>query len=399
MNRPEWTIILVGCVACLTSGALQSIGIVLLIEMVNFTAFAVAGSKLTQRVRSKAFTCLLRQEVAYFDEPENSSGALCARLSSDAMALQEMSGTRLSIIVETFSMLAFGISLGFYFSWHLTLIVCVVLPIIIAGCVLDIYLQMKVSDATGLALQCASSVDFRGEIEFDQVKFIYPSRPKTSILNNLQLTIKSGQRVALVGPSGCGKSTIAQLIERFYDVTRGQLHLDGIDIRQLNIKWIRSRLGLVSQEPVLFGMTIAKNIAYGKENISMEEIMDAANKANIHSFIQQLPEGYETNVGRKGSQMSGGEKQRIAIARILVRRPKVLILDEATSAMDSYNEQVVQEALERAQDEDPSRTSVIIAHRLSTIRSCDVICVIGKGRVMESGTHAELIQQRGVYYQ
>ncbi|CAF4920953.1 unnamed protein product, partial [Rotaria socialis] len=192
MNRPEWTIILVGCVACLTSGALQSIGIVLLIEMVNafeyctyaqrshqvimiallflllsvgclfirfiqFTAFAVAGSKLTQRVRSKAFTCLLRQEVAYFDEPENSSGALCARLSSDAMALQEMSGTRLSIIVETFSMLAFGISLGFYFSWHLTLIVCVVLPIIIAGCVLDIYLQMKVSDATGLALQCASS--------------------------------------------------------------------------------------------------------------------------------------------------------------------------------------------------------------------------------------------------
>ncbi|CAF4877210.1 unnamed protein product, partial [Rotaria socialis] len=371
----------------------------LFIRFIQFTAFAVAGSKLTQRVRSKAFTCLLRQEVAYFDEPENSSGALCARLSSDAMALQEMSGTRLSIIVETFSMLAFGISLGFYFSWHLTLIVCVVLPIIIAGCVLDIYLQMKVSDATGLALQCASSVDFRGEIEFDQVKFIYPSRPKTSILNNLQLTIKSGQRVALVGPSGCGKSTIAQLIERFYDVTRGQLHLDGIDIRQLNIKWIRSRLGLVSQEPVLFGMTIAKNIAYGKENISMEEIMDAANKANIHSFIQQLPEGYETNVGRKGSQMSGGEKQRIAIARILVRRPKVLILDEATSAMDSYNEQVVQEALERAQDEDPSRTSVIIAHRLSTIRSCDVICVIGKGRVMESGTHAELIQQRGVYYQ
>ncbi|CAF3394673.1 unnamed protein product, partial [Rotaria socialis] len=176
-------------------------------------------------------------------------------------------------------------------------------------------------------------------------------------------------------------------------------HLDGIDIRQLNIKWIRSRLGLVSQESVLFGMTIAKNIAYGKENISMEEIMDAANKANIHSFIQQLPEGYETNVGRKGSQMSGGEKQRIAIARILVRRPKVLILDEATSAMDSYNEQVVQEALERAQDEDPSRTSVIIAHRLSTIRSCDVICVMGKGRVMESGSHAELIQQRGVYYQ
>ncbi|CAF4592421.1 unnamed protein product, partial [Rotaria socialis] len=124
----------------------------------EFTAFAVAGSKLTQRVRSKAFTCLLRQEVAYFDEPENSSGALCARLSSDAMALQEMSGTRLSIIVETFSMLAFGISLGFYFSWHLTLIVCVVLPIIIAFCVLDIYLQMKVSDATGLALQRASSV-------------------------------------------------------------------------------------------------------------------------------------------------------------------------------------------------------------------------------------------------
>ncbi|CAF4068363.1 unnamed protein product, partial [Rotaria sordida] len=183
-------------------------------------------------------------------------------------------------------------------------------------------------------------VDFRGEIKFDQVKFIYPSRPTSIILNKFQLNIKPSQRVALVGASGCGKSTIIQLLERFYDVTSGQLFLDGIDIRQLNLQWVRSHFGLVSQEPILFDLTIAENIAYGLENVSMEDIINAARKANIHQFIEQLPQGYETKVGLKGSFLSGGEKQRIAIARVLLRRPKVLLLDEATSAMDSYNEQI-----------------------------------------------------------
>ncbi|CAF5071956.1 unnamed protein product, partial [Rotaria sp. Silwood1] len=152
------------------------------------------------------------------------------------------------------------------------------------------------------------------------------------------------------------------------------------------------------QEPILFDLTIAENITYGLENISTEDIINAAKRANIHQFIEQLPQGYETKAGLKGSFLSGGEKQRIAIARVLIRRPKVLLLDEATSAMDSDNEHLVQETLEQAQTEDSSRTSLIIAHRLSTIRSCDLICVLDGGHIVESGTHTELIQRRGVYY-
>ncbi|CAF2152061.1 unnamed protein product [Rotaria magnacalcarata] len=241
-------------------------------------------------------------------------------------------------------------------------------------------------------------LDFRGEIEFNQVYFAYPTRPTSGILNNFRLLVKPGQRVALVGPSGCGKSTVIQLLERFYDVNRGQLLFDGIDIRELNIQWIRSQLGLVSQEPVLFDLTIAENITYNLKNVPFEDIIDAATQANIHDFILRLPQGYETKVGLTGSKMSGGEKQRIAIARVLVRRTKVLLLDEVTSAMDSHNEHIVQQTLERVQTSDATRTSIIIAHRLSTIRSCDLICLIDEGRIVESGTHTELIQKLGAYY-
>ncbi|CAF3163413.1 unnamed protein product [Rotaria sp. Silwood2] len=201
-----------------------------------------------------------------------------------------------------------------------------------------------------------------------------------------------------IGASGCGKSTIIQLLQRFYDVTSGRILLNGTDIRELNLHWVRSQFGLVSQEPILFDLTIAENIAYGLENVSVEDIINAASTANIHHFIEQLPQGYETKVGLKGSFLSGGEKQRIAIARVLLRQPKVLLLDEATSAMDSQNEQIVQEALEKAQREDPSRTSIIIAHRLSTIRSSDLICVLDRGHIVESGTHTELTQRCGAYY-
>ncbi|CAF3857358.1 unnamed protein product, partial [Rotaria sp. Silwood1] len=259
----------------------------------------------------------------------------------------------------------------------------------------DLFDRKPVIDNTSTKGQ--ELVDFRGELQFDQVKFVYPSRSKSVILDKFQFHVKPSQRVALVGTSGCGKSTIIQLLERFYDVTSGQILLDGIDIRQLNLHWIRSQFGLVSQEPVLFDLTIAENIAYGLENVSMEEIVNAARRANIHEFIEQLPQGYETKVGPKGSFLSGGEKQRVAIARVLIRRPKVLLLDEATSAMDSYNEQIIQQTLERAQTEDPSRTSLIITHRLSTIRSCNLICVLDRGHIVESGTHAELVQRRGAY--
>ncbi|CAF4536599.1 unnamed protein product [Rotaria sp. Silwood1] len=181
--------------------------------------------------------------------------------------------------------------------------------------------------------------------------------------------------------SGCEKSTIIQLLERFYGVTSGQL----VSISS-------------TQEPVLFDLTLAKNITYGLENASMIDIINAASTANIHQLIDQLPQGYETKVGLKGSFLSGDEKQRIAIARARIHRPKVLPLNEATSSMDSYNEQLLQVALEQAQTEDFSRTLLIIAHRLSTIRSCDLICVLDRGHIMESGIHTEMTRERGVYY-
>ncbi|CAF1373078.1 unnamed protein product [Rotaria sp. Silwood1] len=518
MNSPEWITILIGCIACVLNGAAQPLFAVLLAKIVDafkycsiserrhhvlitsciflllgvlllilrffqYTAFAIAGSKLTQRIRSKAFACLLRQEVAYFDRPENSSGAICARLSSDASAIQQMTGTRLGVICEAIALSFFGILFGCLISWPLTLIISGPLFIVCLVAYGDLCLRKWLNQQSGKIIGRASTlavevihnmrtikqlliekevlrqyselmheiiletfdtifngiwysldtrpssiamsisaaeqffdlfdrkpaidntstegqelVDFRGEIKFDQVKFIYPTRPTSIIFDKFQLNIKPRQHVALVGASGCGKSTIIQLLERFYDVTSGRILLDEIDIRQLNLQSVRSQFGLVSQEPILFDLTIAENIAYGLENVSMEDIIHAASRANIHQFIDRLPQGYETKVGSKGSFLSGGEKQRIAIARILLRRPKILLLDEATSAMDSYNEQIIQEALAQAQSEDPSQTSLTIAHRLSIICSCDLLCVLDKGHIVERGTHTELIQRRGVYY-
>ncbi|CAF1432493.1 unnamed protein product [Adineta steineri] len=516
----------------ITSGLFILLGAAFMIlHFFQFVTFGIAGAKLVSRLRLKAFACLLRQEVAYFDRPENSSGAICTQLSSNAAAIEDMAGSRLGVICEGLSMSTFGFLLGFFYNWELTIIIAIPFVILLIANVMQIRLSSWLKtqsdriycQASTLAVEVLTNMrtvkqlsmenevlrqysnmidqvlrmswrpealfatvfglywmmdslilgllywralvlvenneldmndiviisafgifalgsikvagmlarrigasfaaahaffdlfdriptidngsnkgqkltNFSEETEFNQVKFIYPSRPTVLVLNKLQLSIKSGQRIALVGASGCGKSTIIQLLERFYDVTNGQLTLDGVDIRKLNIQWLRSCLGVVSQEPILFDLTIAENIAYGLENIPMDEIVLAATKANIHQFIQQLPQGYETKVGVKGSFLSGGEKQRIAIARVLIRRPKILLLDEATSAMDPYNERIVQEALDQAQTEDSSRTSIIIAHRLSTIRSCDVIHVLEMGRIVESGTHIELIQKGGIYY-
>ncbi|CAF4420485.1 unnamed protein product, partial [Rotaria sp. Silwood2] len=380
--------------ACVLNGAAQPMFAVLLAKTVDYTAFAISGSQLTQRIRSKAFACLLRQEVAYFDRSDNNSGAIYNRLSSDASAIQEMTGTRLGAICEALSMMFFGLLLGSFISWQLTLIAVGPLFIIAIVTYTDVRVRLWMNHQSNQIVERACTVrsnriasslsaakmffdlferiptidnsstegqeliDFRGEIKFDNVKFIYPTRPTSIILNQFQLDIKPSQRVALVGTSGCGKSTIIQLLERFYDTTSGQILLDGVDIRLLNIHWLRSHFGLVSQEPVLFDLTIAENIAYGLENVPMEHIINAARKANIHQFIDRLPQGYETKVGLKGSFLSGGEKQRIAIARILLRRPKVLLLDEATSAMDSHNEELVQEALEETITE--KKTSLLL---------------------------------------
>ncbi|KAK1415749.1 hypothetical protein QVD17_31535 [Tagetes erecta] len=240
----------------------------------------------------------------------------------------------------------------------------------------------------------------KGNIEFRNVDFSYPSRPDSPILQGLNLRVKAGKTIGLVGGSGSGKSTIISLIERFYDPVNGDILLDGHRIKGLNLKWLRSQMGLVNQEPVLFATSIKENILFGNEGVSADLVELAAKKANAHDFIIKLPESYETQVGQFGIQLSGGQKQRIAIARALLKEPKILLLDEATSALDSESERVVQEALDQAS---VGRTTIIVAHRLTTIRKADKIVVLQSGKVVESGSHEELMQKNngegGAYYQ
>ncbi|XP_021202654.1 ATP-dependent translocase ABCB1 isoform X2 [Bombyx mori] len=234
-----------------------------------------------------------------------------------------------------------------------------------------------------------------GNIELKDVVFHYPSRPDVPVLKGVNLRVKRGQSVALVGHSGCGKSTIIQLISRYYDVIDGNVCIDGNDVRQLSVRWLRSQIGLVGQEPALFNMTVRQNIRFGREEATDQDIEAAAKQANAHEFIMKLPNGYDTLVGERGASISGGQKQRIAIARALVRNPPILLLDEATSALDTSSEAKVQKALDKAQE---GRTTIVVAHRLSTIRNVDVIYVFKEGSVIETGNHDELMKLKGHYY-
>ncbi|KAH7637104.1 multidrug resistance protein 1-like [Dermatophagoides farinae] len=243
--------------------------------------------------------------------------------------------------------------------------------------------------------QLGKRVQIRGRVQFRNVHFNYPSRPEVSILNGINLDAEPGQTIGIAGSSGNGKSTIMQLIQRFYDTNKGQVLIDGHDIKDLNVGSLRDQIGVVGQEPVLFGYSIEKNIAFGHPEANFEEVVQAAKEANAYDFIQNLPDKFNTLVGERGAQLSGGQKQRIAIARALIRRPKILLLDESTSALDSESEKIVQAALDRASI---GRTTFIVAHRLSTIRNADKILVLDQGRVKESGTHQELIDAKGIYY-
>ncbi|KAJ1920965.1 hypothetical protein H4219_001018 [Mycoemilia scoparia] len=252
----------------------------------------------------------------------------------------------------------------------------------------------SVDDSRGIKVN-----DIEGSIEFRNINFAYPTRTDIPILRNFSLSIKAGEKVALVGGSGCGKSTTVSLVERFYDPDEGQVLVDGIDVKEYNVRSLRQQLGMVTQEPVLFSTTIYQNIVWGAvdpetDPPTKEHVIAAAQAANAHSFISRLPDGYDTVVGEGGALLSGGQKQRIAIARALIRNPKILLLDEATSALDTESERLVQDALDRLSR---SRTTITIAHRLSTIRSADRICVIREGQVLESGSHDELVMQGGEY--
>ncbi|MCB0395318.1 MAG: ATP-binding cassette domain-containing protein [Flavobacteriales bacterium] len=235
----------------------------------------------------------------------------------------------------------------------------------------------------------------KGDVDFQDVSFAYPSRKEVTVLNNVSLNIRAGERVAFVGPSGAGKSTLTALLLRFYDADSGQILLDGKPIDSMTLHKVRSNMGIVPQEVLLFGGTIRENIAYGKKDASEEEVIAAADKANALAFIKEFPDGLDTVVGERGIQLSGGQRQRIAIARAVLKDPSILILDEATSSLDSESERLVQDALDKLMK---GRTSIIIAHRFSTIRSADKIVVLDHGTVVETGRHEELIRNdEGLY--
>ncbi|XP_073533905.1 ATP-binding cassette sub-family B member 5-like isoform X1 [Phyllobates terribilis] len=493
--------------------------------------FGRSGEVLTMRLRHLAFKAMLRQEISWFDDKKNTTGALTTRLSTEAAQIQTATGSRLGLLSQNFATMGICIILAFIYSWEMTLLVLAMTPVLVASGLLETRAltgfanrdQKNLQEAGKIATEVVDNIrtvvsltrestfenhyteslqnpyrnsqrkaqiygicfafsqsfifftyaasyrfgaylinvgrlnveevilvffmltygamavgqtlsfapdysqaksaashlfalfnrepaidsyslqgqkpdNWQGNIELQQISFNYPSRPDVSVLQDLSVTIQSGQTVAFVGSSGCGKSTSVQLLQRFYDPCLGAVLFDNTNIKDINVQWLRSQIGIVSQEPILFDCSIAENIAYGDNTreVPMEEIKRAAKAANIHSFIEELPEKYNTSVGAKGTQLSGGQKQRIAIARALIRSPKILLLDEATSALDNESEKIVQQALDQARK---GRTCIMIAHRLSTVQNADVIVVMNNGTVIEIGTHQKLLSNQGAYFQ
>ncbi|PNY04010.1 ABC transporter B family member 11-like protein [Trifolium pratense] len=562
LNKPEIPVLLLGILAAAVTGAMLPILGLLVSKMINtffepadelhkdskFWAlifislgvasfvfhplrsyfFALAGSKLIKRIRLMCFEKIIHMEVGWFDKAANSSGALGARLSTDAASIRTLVGDALSLFVQDIATVITALVISFVANWQLSLIIIVLVPLLLVNghfqiksmqgfntdakklyeeasqvandavgnirtvsafcaeekvmelyqkkcvvpvqtgkrqglvsgigfassifflfcvyacsfyagaqlvehgktsisevfqvffslnmaavaisqsgfmapgaskakssaasilAILDQKSKIDTSDESGMTLE-----DVKGEIEFHNVAFKYPTRPDVHIFKNLSLTIHSGQTVALVGESGSGKSTMISLLQRFYDPDSGQIKLDGTEIQKLQLKWFRQQMGLVSQEPVLFNDTIRANIAYGKGgNATEAEIIAAAELANAHKFISSLQQGYDTIVGERGTQLSGGQKQRVAIARAVVNGPRILLLDEATSALDAESEKVVQDALDRVRVD---RTTIVVAHRLSTIKGANSIAVVKNGVIEEKGKHDTLLNKGGTY--
>jgi ABC-type multidrug transport system fused ATPase/permease subunit len=235
----------------------------------------------------------------------------------------------------------------------------------------------------------------KGNVNLKNISFSYETRDDVEVLKGISLDVEAGQQIALVGSSGAGKSTVSALLLQFYKPNSGEILFDGKPAKEYNLSELRNEMAIVPQEVILFGGTIKENIAYGRLNATENEIIEAAKGANAHDFIMSFPDGYETYVGDRGIQLSGGQKQRVAIARAILKNPSILILDEATSSLDSESELLVQEALEGLMK---GRTSFVIAHRLSTIKNCDKIVVMDQGMIVESGTHDELVKiENGIY--
>ena len=258
-----------------------------------------------------------------------------------------------------------------------------------------IFYILDVKDDIVILPNATKLTNFDREISLNIHAFHYPDQDEPAV-KNFQLTVQKGEAVALVGSSGAGKTTIANLIPRFYDITRGEISIDGYDLRDLDLVSLRKMIAIVTQDTILFNDTIASNITYGQPDCSNERMYAAAQAANAHKFITEQPQGYETVIGEKGVRISGGQRQRLSIARALVKDAPILILDEATSALDSESEIEVQQAIEHLME---NRTTIVIAHRLSTIRNTDRICVIEKGQIVEQGTHDELLLREGRYQQ
>uniref|UniRef100_A0A7N0REL0 ABC transporter B family member 19 n=1 Tax=Kalanchoe fedtschenkoi TaxID=63787 RepID=A0A7N0REL0_KALFE len=491
--------------------------------------FSIMGENLTTRVRRMMLAAILRNEVGWFDEDEQNSGLLTARLATDAADVKSAISERISVILQNMTSLLISFIVAFIVEWRVSLLILATFPLLVLanfaqqlsmkgfagdtakahartsmiageavsnirtvaafnaqGKVLSLFgkelhvpqqQSLRRSQSSGLlfglsqlalygsealilwygahlvkkglstfskviqvfvvlvitANSVAETVSLapeivrggeavgsvfsildrttridpddpeaepvetlRGDIELRHVDFSYPSRPDVAVFKDFSLRIRAGRSQALVGASGSGKSSVIALIERFYDPNAGKVMIDGKDVRRMNLKSLRLKIGLVQQEPVLFATTVFENIAYGKDGATEAEVTEAARAANVHGFVSALPNGYQTQVGERGVQLSGGQKQRIAIARAVLKNPTILLLDEATSALDAESECVLQEALERLMK---GRTTVVVAHRLSTIRGVDSIAVVQDGRIVEQGSHSDLVGRTdGAYY-
>ncbi|CAA6666049.1 unnamed protein product [Spirodela intermedia] len=498
------------------------------VTLAQHYSFAYMGENLTRRIRIKMLENILSFEAAWFDEEQNSSGALCGRLSNEAAMVKPLVAERISLLLQTASGVAIAMTMGLLVAWKLAIVMIAVQPMMILchyakvvvltkasldfikeqnrstqianeavhnhriitsfGCssrvlqlfedsqeelrkaswrkslvagitmglspflaftswALDFWYGGKLVQAgemsagdvfktffimvsTGKAIAEAGSMTsdlakgatavasvfrvldrqtlspssgdvrrrlerIQGKIEMNKVDFAYPTRPQCPVLRDFSLQVNTGTSMGLVGSSGCGKSTVIGLIQRFYDVGRGVVKIDGVDIRQLDLRWLRGSMALVGQEPAIFSGTIRDNIIFGKPGAGEDEIVNAARSANAHEFISSLERGYDTNCGERGVQLSGGQKQRIAIARAVLRDPTILLLDEATSALDLQSEQAVQEALDRVM---VGRTTVVVAHRLNTVHKLDAIALLVDGRVAEQGTYSHLMKKRGAFF-